>query len=108
MYNHGFVSKVDNWFRDSEGERSQPSSIASYEDERLHTALTDCTRVVLPWKFVLDCDASIVGRCTGSSQNRCLTAAYKRHHIVAEGTARCAAAHSVAQTRKHQAKSCML
>jgi hypothetical protein len=75
--NHGFVSKVDNWFRHSQRERSQPGSIASYEDECLHTLLTDCNTVELPLMFVVGCVASIVGRCTIKSESL-TTAAYNQ------------------------------
>ena len=79
--NHGFVSKVDNWFRHSQRERSQPGSIASYEDECLHTLLTDCNTVELPLMSVVGCVASIVGRCTIKSESlsaTVTTAAYKQ------------------------------
>lgn len=69
MDDHGFVSKVDNWFRDSQRERSQPGSIASHENERLHTVLTDCTTSELPWMLVFGCGASIVGRCAIKSES---------------------------------------
>jgi len=33
---HRFVCKVNNWLGDGQCERSQPGTIASYENERLH------------------------------------------------------------------------
>lgn len=33
---HGLVGKVNEWLRDAESQRPQPSSEASHEDERLH------------------------------------------------------------------------
>jgi len=86
---HGFVSKVNNWFRDSQRERSQPGSIASYEDECLHTVLTDCTTIELPWMFVFGCDASIVGRCAIKSESLFPTVTHKQaesHSCRGDGT----------------------
>ncbi len=110
---HGFVSKVNNWFRDSQRERSQSGSIASYEDERLHTVSTDCTTIELPWMFGFRCGTSIAGRCTIKSESLFPPVTHRQHasrlnHIVAEGTARCAAAHSVTLTKIQNHKSAVM